>query len=403
MSYLKSLLNLGTQYEDPEQNSIVRVQNSFALTSIVFAIPFELYFGAEGFWNVVGFFIATQVVLLASLILNARGDIKASKIVIISIFSLALPVFSLIVGFESGFYVYYLLGPALVGTIFDFSQKGLFFASIVLIIISIGVCFYFGRAHPHSYVGISVDESVFFFRINLFVCFLILSYVTYNMVRHHYLTNGRLKESNSQLEKVIGEKEVLLAEVHHRVKNNLAVMSSLMNLQINQTENQQVQEMLTRNADRMKSMSMVHNYLYNQKNLDEIDFKEYLVNLTNDLVSSYSNDDKLISTQLQLESIKLSLTKAIPLGLVTNEIIVNSFKHAFGSKAEGEITIELKKLEDTIQLRIGDNGSGFDYELNHQTLGTILIKDLVDQIDGELKVRSSAEEGTLYSILISNH
>ena len=397
---LKSIINIGAEFEDPEKSSTIAVQNSFAASSTILAIPFEIYFALNDRWDIVCVFFFTQVVLMLSFILNAKGHIRISKTIIVGIFATVLPIYSAIIGFNSGFYIYYLLGPALIGTLFDYSEKKFFFTSISVALVSLGLCLYFGRIHPNSIAGVSEQTSLLFLRVNFAVCFIILSYVTFHMVRHHYETNGRLKKSNKQLQKLINEKEILLAEVHHRVKNNMAIMNSLINLQIHQTTNKDAQELLLRNAERLQSMSMTHNYLYNQKDFEQIDFKKYLVDLTKDLIASYQNDDLVISSRFNLQPIIIPLNKAVPLGLITNEIIVNSFKHAFKGKTQGEIFIGINRLNDKIELTVSDDGNGFEKSENYGTLGTTLINDLVDQVDGELTVDSDINNGTTYKILI---
>lgn len=401
MSLLRNIIQIGENFEDPDKSSTVWVQNSFALASTVLAIPFEIYFATLSEWMVVTVFLLTQIVLITALIFGAKGYAKTSKLIIISAFSGVLPIYSLIIGFDSGFYIYYMLGPPLIGTIFDYSEKKFFYSSGFLALLSLVLCIYLGQLYPNSIIGLDTEIASLIYRVNLVVCFVILSYVTYHMVKHHYRTNGQLRNSNQQLHSLIKEKEILLAEVHHRVKNNLAVMSSLTNLQIHQTQNPEAKNLLMRNADRLQSMSLIHNYLYDQQELDKIDFKTYLKDLLDDLIKSHKSDHIEIATQLDLDQIIIPLNKALPLGLITNEIVVNSFKHAFPSTPKGELHLSLKNTNGLVELFVADNGVGFEGFASQDSLGTSLINDLVDQIDGKLEVFSAKNEGTKYHIQFS--
>jgi PAS domain S-box-containing protein len=207
------------------------------------------------------------------------------------------------------------------------------------------------------------------------------------------------KASESQIRQSLKEKEVLLKEVHHRVKNNLQVISSILNLQSSYVKDDQTLSILRESQNRIKSMSYIHESLYQTKNFSSINFSEYIENLSNNLFHSYQIFDNFIELKLKIEPVNLNLDQAIPCGLIVNELITNALKYAFKGKKTGEIFIGISEKGKTISIRIEDNGvglpKGFNY-LKTETLGLQLVVTLVEQLDGKMEMKS--EKGTKYLI-----
>ena len=209
------------------------------------------------------------------------------------------------------------------------------------------------------------------------------------------------KEHERQLEESIKEKEVLLKEVHHRVKNNMQVISSILNLQSSYIDDETALSILRESQDRIKSMSFVHESLYQSKTLSEVNFSEYIKNIASNLFHSYGRPEGGISLQFELEEVFLNLDTSIPCGLIINEVVSNSLKYAFEGKEKGIIKIEFSKLSDgKLKLIIGDDGIGlpsnFDIE-NAETLGLQLVTTLVTQVSGVLEIKTN--KGTQFSIV----
>lgn len=209
------------------------------------------------------------------------------------------------------------------------------------------------------------------------------------------------KEYERQLEESIKEKEVLLKEVHHRVKNNMQVISSILNLQSSYIDDETALGILRESQDRIKSMSFVHESLYQSNTLSEVNFAEYIQNITRNLFHSYGRPEGGISLVFELEEVYLNLDTSIPCGLIINEVVSNSLKYAFKGRRTGEIKIEFSKLEDgRLKLIVGDNGIGlpsnFDIE-NAESLGLQLVTTLITQITGDLNIRT--EDGTQFNIV----
>ena len=209
------------------------------------------------------------------------------------------------------------------------------------------------------------------------------------------------KEYERQLQESIKEKEVLIKEVHHRVKNNMQVISSILNLQSSYIDDETALGILRESQDRIKSMSFVHESLYQSKTLSEVNFSEYIQNIARNLFHSYGRREGGLTLDFDLEEVHLNLDTSIPCGLIINEVVSNSLKYAFLGREKGVIRIEFSKLSDgKLKLIVSDDGIGlpdnFDIE-NAESLGLQLVTTLVTQVSGELKIDSS--NGTRFTIV----
>ena len=216
------------------------------------------------------------------------------------------------------------------------------------------------------------------------------------------------KETEAQLKTLLEEKEVLLKEVHHRVKNNLQAVSNLLYLQAAYITDPQVQEMFRDVQNRIKSIAMIHEKLYQTKDLTRINFAEYIATLVTHLIHSYKIDSEKIKLNLVVDSVLLDVDTAVPLGVIVNELVSNILKHAFpaGQYRPGaagqpdEIEIELTVEEGgQFLLSISDNGVGLPEELdvlNAPSVGLQLVKMLAGYMQGVIEVEQSA--GTTFRI-----
>ena len=208
------------------------------------------------------------------------------------------------------------------------------------------------------------------------------------------------KQAEEQLKASLRDKEVLLKEIHHRVKNNLQVISSLLKLQSRYTQDRTTLDMLRESQNRVKSMALIHEKLYQSSNLASIDFAEYLGNLTNNLIYSYTVDVNAVKLEIKAENASLNIDTAIPCGLLMNELVSNALKHAFPEGRRGTIWVEFSSLaEQEFLLTVKDNGVGFPESLdweNSGSLGLRLVNSLVNQIDGTVEIDRT--EGTKFQI-----
>lgn len=207
-------------------------------------------------------------------------------------------------------------------------------------------------------------------------------------------------EFETRLIESVKEKEILLKEVHHRVKNNLQVISSILNLQSSYVEDEKTLEIINESQNRIRSMSFIHESLYQTKDFSSIDFHDYITNLVQNLVHSYQLYSGKTQLKLDIERIQLVLDQAIPCGLILNELVSNSLKYAYPGEEGGEIQIEIKETHGKVNIRVEDFGvglpAGFKIE-ESESLGLGLVDTLVDQIDGELILKT--DSGTKYLII----
>lgn len=192
------------------------------------------------------------------------------------------------------------------------------------------------------------------------------------------------------------EKEALLKEIHHRVKNNLQVVSSLLGLQSRSVTDPETRKMFRESQNRIHSMALLHESLYQSENLSQVNFPDYIRELAAHLFHSYGVAPERIHLRTNLERLALHLDAAVPCGLIVNELISNSLKYAFPDGREGEIRIELHEIHDGMaRLVVADNGVGFRSDLDWTTtksLGLRLVRTLAQQLGAKIEVTS--EPGT---------
>jgi two-component sensor histidine kinase len=208
----------------------------------------------------------------------------------------------------------------------------------------------------------------------LLVCSLVYSFVIVTTYRQQY---KRMQDS-------VEEQTVLLAEVNHRVKNNLAIIISLLNMQKNATGNSETKNAIQDVHDRIMSMALVHQKMYQNKNKTSIELGNFIADLVVEIRNSLDLKENIMY-ETMIDSVRLDVSIAIPIGLILNELITNSIKHAFHEIEEPNISITLTKKDGLIELVMKDNGMGTTLEnLNENTgIGMSLIQSLVDQIEGK--------------------
>ncbi|MCO6499642.1 MAG: PAS domain S-box protein [Vicingus serpentipes] len=208
------------------------------------------------------------------------------------------------------------------------------------------------------------------------------------------------KLTEQELKNSLQEKEVLLKEVHHRVKNNLQVISSILNLQSSYVEDKKTLDILRESQNRIKSMSFIHESLYQTSDFSKINFSQYIDSLSKNLVHSYVIHDDLVELKVNAKEVFLNLDLSIPCGLIVNELVSNALKYAFTEGVKGVINIELFIKEENVNLIIKDNGVGLPTEIdfqNTETLGLQLVMSLIEQINGTIKLLKE-KKGTGYII-----
>lgn len=213
-----------------------------------------------------------------------------------------------------------------------------------------------------------------------------------------------------ELSRSLEEKEILLKEIHHRVKNNLQVISSLLYLQSRNIQDDAIKSIFGESQMRVRSLALVHEKLYQSSDFSKIDFSDYIKNLLSHIRSSYKTTSEFIEIILELEKVYLSVDKAVPLGLILNELLSNSFKYAFPENSKDGldrkfILIKLETVdENKLLLLVSDNGVGVpdDFNINKSnSLGLKIVSSLVSQIEGDLIIKN--KNNTEFSLIFSNN
>ncbi len=212
------------------------------------------------------------------------------------------------------------------------------------------------------------------------------------------------RQVEEQIKSSLKEKETLLLEIHHRVKNNMQVISSLLSLQANNIEDDRLKKVLIDSQNRIKAMATVHENLYKTKNLSALSMLPFLKKLAESVLISYQLSSEQVELEINSDAIFMSIDQALPLGLIINELVSNSLKHAFSAGRKGKISIKTNRLnDDTIHLRFSDNGIGIPVSIdwrNVDSLGLKLVVNLAEnQLDGSVKMET--DKGTHFDFIFN--
>ncbi|GBF19617.1 MULTISPECIES: sensor histidine kinase [Arenibacter] len=245
------------------------------------------------------------------------------------------------------------------------------------------------------------SKNIFALFSILFSVYLLGGVIGKNLLKAH----NELHKIRNENEARIREKDTLLKEIHHRVKNNLQTVSSLLSLQSRSIEEPRIKTLIKSSQNRVISMAMVHEMLYMRHDLSKIEYKSYVEELSDYLIRSFKGTENNITLNIIIPDIKLGIDTAIPLGLLINEVITNALKYGIKDDDQGEIHIELVKSngKDYI-LYIGDDGEGFPEGISHKntkSLGLKLIHNLSRQLKGSIN-RDSSKKGTNYIVKFSD-
>jgi PAS domain S-box-containing protein len=208
------------------------------------------------------------------------------------------------------------------------------------------------------------------------------------------------KEFENALKSSLEEKEILIREIHHRVKNNMQIISSLLNLQKHHVKDKEAADVLLESQNRVRSMAMIHEKLYKTQNFSQINFTDYIKNLIDDIFHSYNVDPTQIQREIILDEVMMGLETAIPCGLIISELATNTIKYAFPNHMKGKFRIKLYSVDDLYHLIVADDGVGIPSHINFdgtETLGLLLVNTLVRQLDGTVEL--TRNNGTEFKII----
>ena len=231
------------------------------------------------------------------------------------------------------------------------------------------------------------------------ICSLILLVLAVIILYRNKILSKQLTDNQYQISSELKIKESLLNEIHHRVKNNLQVISSMLSLQTQYISDDRVQKVISDCKSRINSMSLIHESLYKKDDGIEAPFSEYIKILIPQLIEAYKVDELKIKAKMKLDEIHLNLDESIPCGLLINEIVSNALKHGFPNGENGEININLSEKEGFIRLQIADNGVGFNDETTmekQESFGFLLIETLAKQLEADMECVN--DNGVKYDI-----
>jgi PAS domain S-box-containing protein len=195
-----------------------------------------------------------------------------------------------------------------------------------------------------------------------------------------------------QLEQALEDKDLLMKEIHHRVKNNLMIMASLLNMQSRYIEDEVARDIFKDSQSRAKTMALIHEKLYQSQELKKLDVQDYMESLARDIYHAYIKDPRRIQLNLEVDNHMLDINTVIPLGLILNEILTNTFKYAFPGDSEGLVNVKFSANENKeFLLEVADNGVGLPSDFHEKKTGSLgmrLIHSLTEQIKGEVEINS---------------
>ena len=210
-----------------------------------------------------------------------------------------------------------------------------------------------------------------------------------------------IQEYQSQLEDSLAEKEILIKEIHHRVKNNLAVISGLFVLQSMHVDDEETLAILQESQSRIKSISTIHEKLYQNHVFSSIEIKEYLENLVTDISETYKRNDRNIRIEVKGEEASLNVNQAVPFGILANELIINAYKYAFNNKENGKIEVNIEVINGHLIFKVADNGEGLpeNFKIEELTsLGMTLVRTLAEQLEANFDWQTKKNKGTTFRV-----
>lgn len=405
-----NLINLGVKSEmEFYQKREARIVNLFALITLLgllIGVSSVLFISGDYVFSTVAFSTITSLTIL---VLNYKLHHNAATYVFVITINVTIFILNKQYIDSVGNYLYYfpvIFCVALIHNPVKSNARTAIFFSVVLI------SFLCSRLFDIPYLknttiteadnaALLTYNSVLAFFVTLILVFLVVRLINRQNNEALALLHKE-QEAQKIITQSLKEKETLLAEIQHRVKNNLAIITGLLNLQTEKAPCDESKQLMIESRNRVMSISMVHERLYKKDNLSKINLKQYLSELVQELIKSFPITSQQININEELEKIELEITKAVPVGLIVNETITNSLKHAFNSGNEKPtISIKMQLIYDRIQICITDNGIGFSDTINRKdtALGLSLIESLCDQIDAQVVFKN--EGGACVSIVFS--
>lgn len=399
------LINLGvSESSSPDNSRRIRSVNFMSLIWIPPLLASAVFCIKTPEWHYGLLMFMTITMLFLVLVFNSFGNFKFAIAIYLLVLNFNLLLVNVLFEFNYGTFLF--LFPLFASVSFLHplpkyrSMLTAVFAGMVFIhLLSFLLVTYYPAQELHIHPNSLFTQLNYVFSFGLM--FFII--VKYNVLQaqQKIALDSKIQVNEQQkllLEETLKDKNILLSEIHHRTKNNLAIVSSMLNLQRHQVENEKLKSILMDCSNRVHSMAAVHQKLYEKGNFTKIDLKDYLEDLIRDLQSTIFPRNKEVQMNVEIDSFQLSSDKAIPCALIMNELITNSVKHAFTGNDDNRMDIRIKKIANQILLMIHDNGPGFDYDpsQNYASLGMTLIEALTEQLDGNFEYNTT--DGTTFTL-----
>jgi len=369
----------------PWEIALTRKLNQISTITIFNLIVTSLIFIALGQYDYFFIFSSGIVVILLCYLLNVYKNYQwCSYLYYITGFAF-LNILGVKMGSDSMVFLNYF--PMTISILLMFGRKELFKDLIVLFVIGLTaaiylILYYYNTDYQSGNSSNLLKSINIFFSISNTLVFIIISTIE----------NYRKEEL---IAKYVKEKEVLLAEVFHRVKNNMNIITSILNLKKHMSESEEVQVAMEECRNRVFSMALVHKRIYQTNNISSINLKDYARELLDELIYGMGGDDQL-ELDFQSDNIDIDLNKAIPCGLIINELVTNAFKYAKTPDKKLKLSVKIKTKDEQIYINIQDNGPGMNEEKKTESLGMLLIESLSEQISGAYTFENS--DGLLFRL-----
>jgi two-component sensor histidine kinase len=307
-------------------------------------------------------------------------------------------------GFNSGTYLYHFPLVFAVAFLYDWKSEKQYVAFHFLLILTFITTNAVTNYQLFSSQFLTNEMRQVMFVFNITFSFSSLGFFVYLMVRNRekekemfQLLLSESKRTEQITANALNEKNTLIAELHHRVKNNLAIISSLFNLKINDDLHEDAKNVLVESRNRVRSMALIHNQLYKDDSLTSLNFPSFATLLIEEINSSYPEVSGSITVTTNFQDTTVAIDDAIPCGLILNELLTNCYKHAFIGRYEGMINVSFEKKQDYLHLMVCDNGVGLPDNYNEKSsLGMTVIEALAEQL--EAKFEFTKHTGTCFKM-----
>lgn len=330
------------------------------------------------------------VVTLVGFYMNSKHLHRTAITFLFTTVSIAIFYFDSYSGLLSGTYLYHFPLIFAIAFVFDMREdkKAMLFHFLLIItflIINVATNYNLFRS---AFLTDEMRSQMFMF--NLVFSAASVGFFVYIMIQNNlkenYLYIQRIeerKQSEKAIKNALAEKNVLIAELHHRVKNNLAIISGLFSLKINDSLHEDARNVLLESRNRVRSMALIHNRLYDSNHLTDVKFDEYIHELIQEINASYPTVSGSVKINTNISQTSLNVNTAIPCGLILNELLTNCYKHAFKDQKNGQIDVTFLQTGNQFVMTVRDNGSGLPPQYNKkQSLGVTVIEALSEQLDG---------------------